>query len=60
MPAAMVLSTLLAYLAVYAVLTVAYVAVIFYFARKAARRATPREAAATRAPPVGARIADAG
>jgi cytochrome d ubiquinol oxidase subunit I len=36
-PAAMVLSTLVAYLAVYAVLLVAYVAVIFYLARRASR-----------------------
>jgi len=36
-PAPMVLSTLIAYLVVYAVLLFAYVAVIFYLARKAAR-----------------------
>ncbi|PRY94416.1 cytochrome bd-I ubiquinol oxidase subunit 1 apoprotein [Hasllibacter halocynthiae] len=36
-PAGMVLSTLLGYLAVYAFLTLAYVSVIFYLARRAAR-----------------------
>ena len=36
-PAAMVLSTLLVYLAIYVGLTLAYVAVLFYLARKAAR-----------------------
>lgn len=36
-PAAMVLSTLLVYLAIYAALTLAYVTVLFYLARKAAR-----------------------
>lgn len=36
-PAAMALSTLLVYLAIYAALTLAYVTVLFYLARKAAR-----------------------
>jgi len=36
-PAAMVLSTLMVYLAIYAALTLAYVTVLFYLARKAAR-----------------------
>ena len=36
-PAPMVLSTLIAYLAVYAALLLAYVGVIFYLARKAAK-----------------------
>ena len=51
-PSGMVLSTLLGYLAVYAVLTVAYVLVIFYLARKAAKGErvetfeTPRSGAA--------------
>ena len=51
-PAPMVLSTLLGYLAVYGVLTVAYVLVLFYLARKAAQGErvdsyeTPRSGAA--------------
>ena len=36
-PAPMVLTTLIAYLATYAVLLVAYISVIFYLARKASR-----------------------
>ena len=39
-PVGMVLSTLLTYLAVYAVLTVTYILVIFYLARKAAKGET--------------------
>ena len=41
-PAPMVLSTLLVYLAIYVGLTLAYVSVLFYLARKAARGETPR------------------
>lgn len=41
-PAPMVMGTLIAYLAVYAALIVAYVGVIFYLARKAAAGQTPQ------------------
>ncbi len=41
-PAGMVLSTLIAYLAVYAALTVTYVGVLFYLARRAALGQPPR------------------
>ncbi len=57
-PAPLVLSTLIAYLAVYAALLVAYVFVIFYLARKAARgedigtRVAPSPAATPKAIPM--------
>ena len=41
-PAPMVLSTLLVYLAIYVGLTLAYVTVLFYLARKVARGETPK------------------
>ncbi len=56
-PAPMVLSTLIAYLVVYAVLLVAYIAVIFYLARKMSRgehidtRVAPSPAAQPKAVP---------
>jgi cytochrome d ubiquinol oxidase subunit I len=56
-PAPMVLSTLIAYLTVYAALLAAYIFVIFYLARKAARgenigtRVAPSPAAAPKAVP---------
>lgn len=42
-PAGMVLSTLIAYLAVYAILTVTYIGVVFYLARRAADGAPSRK-----------------
>lgn len=42
-PAPMVLSTLLVYLAIYVGLTLAYVSVLFYLARKAARGEQPKQ-----------------
>ena len=46
-PAPMVLSTLIAYLAIYAILLAAYIYVIFYLARKASKG----ESIGTRIPP---------
>ncbi len=40
-PATMVLSTLIGYLTVYATLTIAYISVLFYLARKASNSASP-------------------